>query len=173
MALIQAQTDPRWIGSRMNDWYAAASRSAPGEWGIAVADQSGQMLWSFNAEAWLMPASAVKLFTTGYARTVLGGSARRSTRLVGTGIVDPKTGEWLGDWALELNGDPSLERAEGSGPTLYDLATQLSASGVRRLSGPLQVLSANGPATAVYPSVWSHRHRGRHFAPPVGPLTVH
>ena len=116
VSALPAQTDPHWLGSRMNDWYAEASRSAPGEWGIAVADQAGQMLWSFNADASLMPASAVKLFTTGYARSVLGGSARRATRLVGTGIVDPKTGEWLGDWALELNGDPSLERAEGSGP---------------------------------------------------------
>jgi serine-type D-Ala-D-Ala carboxypeptidase/endopeptidase (penicillin-binding protein 4) len=170
---LPAQTDPRWIGSRMNEWYAGASRTAPGEWGIAVADQTGQMLWSFNAEASLMPASAVKVFTTGYARTVLGGGARRSTRLVGTGVVDPKSGEWLGDWALELNGDPSLERAEGSGPTLYDLASQLAATGVRRLSGPLQVRSVDGPATAVYPSVWSHRHKGRDFAPPVGPLTIH
>ncbi|HYF38581.1 MAG TPA: D-alanyl-D-alanine carboxypeptidase, partial [Gemmatimonadales bacterium] len=172
-ARAHAQTDPSWIGSRMNEWYAAASRVAPGDWGIAVADQSGQMLWSFNADASLMPASAVKLFTTGYARSVLGGSARRATRLVGSGTVDPKTGEWLGEWALELNGDPTLERAEGSGPTLYDLATQLAAVGVRRLSGPLRVQSADGPATAVYPSVWSVRHRGRLFAPPVGPLTVH
>ena len=170
---LQAQTDQQWLGSRMNDWYASASSSAPGEWGVAVADPSGQMLWSFNADASLMPASAVKLFTTGYARSVLGGSARRATRMVGTGVVDPKTGEWLGEWALELNGDPSLERAEGSGPTLYDLATQLAATGVRRLSGPLQVRSADGPATAVYPSVWSRRHVGRLFAPLVGPLTVH
>jgi serine-type D-Ala-D-Ala carboxypeptidase/endopeptidase (penicillin-binding protein 4) len=170
---LQAQTDPQWIGSRMNDWYASASRHAPGEWGIAIADQTGQMLWSFNADASLMPASAVKLFTTGYARSILGGSARRATRLVGTGIVDPKTGEWLGTWALELNGDPSLERAEGSGPTLYDLATQLAGAGVRRLSGPLQVQSADGPASAVYPAVWSPRHMGRLFAPLVGPLTIH
>src|SRR5919112_5398010 len=168
---LSAQTDPHWLGSRMNDWYAEASHSAPGEWGIAVADPAGQMLWSFNADASLMPASTVKLFTTGYARSVLGGSARRATRLVGTGIVDPKTGEWLGDWALELNGDPSLERAEGSGPTLYDLAAQLKAAGVRRLSGPLQVRSADGPATAIYPAVWSRRHMGRLFAPLVGPLT--
>jgi serine-type D-Ala-D-Ala carboxypeptidase/endopeptidase (penicillin-binding protein 4) len=170
---VSAQTDPHWLGSRMNDWYAEASRSAPGEWGIAVADQAGQMLWSFNAEAELMPASAVKLFTTGYARSVLGGSARRATRLVGSGTVDPKSGEWLGDWALELNGDPSLERAEGSGPTLYDLATQLAAAGVRRLRGPLSVKSADGPATAVYPAAWSPRHMGRLFAPLVGPLMVH
>jgi serine-type D-Ala-D-Ala carboxypeptidase/endopeptidase (penicillin-binding protein 4) len=172
-ATAQAQTDPRWLGSRMNEWYAAASRVAPGDWGIAVADQSGQMLWSFNADASLMPASAVKVFTTGYARSVLGGSARRSTRLIGAGTIDSTTGEWLGEWALELNGDPTLERAEGSGPTLYDLASQLAASGVRRLSGPLRVESADGPATAVYPAVWSRRHMGRLFAPLVGPLTVH
>ena len=170
---LPAQTDPRWLGSRMNDWYAEASRSAPGDWGIAVADQGGQMLWSFNADASLMPASAVKLFTTGYARSVLGGNARRATRLIGTGVVDPKTGEWLGDWALEVNGDPSLERAEGSGPTLFDLATQLADAGVRRLNGPLQLQSADGPATAVYPAVWSRRHMGRLFAPLVGPLMVH
>jgi PBP4 family serine-type D-alanyl-D-alanine carboxypeptidase len=168
-----AQTDPKWLGSRMNEWYASASRVAPGDWGIAVADPSGQMLWSFNAEASLMPASAVKLFTTGFARSVLGGSARRTTRLIGTGTTDPATGEWLGDWALELNGDPSLERAEGSGPTLYDLAAQLADAGVRRLNGPLQVQSADGPATAEYPVVWSRRHVGRLFAPLVGPLTVH
>jgi D-alanyl-D-alanine carboxypeptidase/D-alanyl-D-alanine-endopeptidase (penicillin-binding protein 4) len=131
------------------------------------------MLWSYNADAELMPASAVKLFTTGYARSVLGGTARRATRLVGTGIVDPSTGEWLGEWALELNGDPSLERAEGSGPTLYDLASQLASAGIRRLSGPLQVQSADGPATAIYPAVWSPRHMGRLFAPLVGPLMLH
>src|SRR4051795_3775748 len=173
VSALAAQTDSRWLGSRMNDWYAEASRSAPGDWGIAVADQGGQMLWSFNADASLMPASAVKLFTTGYARSVLGGNARRATRLIGTGVIDPKTGEWLGEWALEVNGDPSLERAEGSGPTLFDLATQLADAGVRRLNGPLQVQSADGPATAVYPAVWSRRHMGRLFAPLVGPLMVH
>jgi D-alanyl-D-alanine carboxypeptidase/D-alanyl-D-alanine-endopeptidase (penicillin-binding protein 4) len=170
---LQAQTDAQWLSDRMAIWYQSAARTAPGEWGVAIADQSGQMLWSMNPDLSLMPASTVKLFTTGYARSVLGGTARRATRVVGTGIVDPTSGEWLGNWALELNGDPSLERAEGSGPTLYDLAVQLAQAGVRRLRGPLQVQSANGPADAVYPGVWSRRHMGRLFAPLVGPLTLH
>jgi serine-type D-Ala-D-Ala carboxypeptidase/endopeptidase (penicillin-binding protein 4) len=140
---------------------------------VAIGDQSGHLLWSMNPDSSLMPASAVKLFTTGYARSVLGGGARRSTRVVGAGVIDTVRGEWLGNWALELNGDPSLERAEGSGPTLHDLAVQLASSGVKRLSGPLEVRSADGPATAVYPEVWSRRHAGRLFAPLVGPLTVH
>ena len=58
-------------------------------------------------------------------------------------------------------------------PRLYDLAFQLAGSGVKRLSGPLKVQSANGPADAVYPEVWSRKHAGRLFAPLVGPLTVH
>jgi D-alanyl-D-alanine carboxypeptidase/D-alanyl-D-alanine-endopeptidase (penicillin-binding protein 4) len=171
--VLAAQTDAVWVHDRMVEWFETATRSAPGQWGIAIADQKGQMLWSTNPDVLLMPASAVKLFTTGYARSVLGGTARRATRVVGTGIVDPENGEWLGNWALELNGDPSLERAEGAGPTLYDLAMQLAGSGVRRLAGPLQVQSASGPADAIYPVVWSPRHMGRLFAPLVGPLTLH
>ena len=34
-----------------------------------------------------MPASTVKLFTTGFARSVLGGTARRPTRVVGVGVA--------------------------------------------------------------------------------------
>ena len=172
-AAARAQGDQQWLNSRVSDWYTSAAHSAPGQWGIAIADQSGRMLWSMNPDFSLMPASAVKLFTTGYARSVLGGAARRSTRVVGAGVVDTVRGEWLGRWALELNGDPSLERAEGSGPTLHDLAVQLASVGGKRLSGPLEVRSANGPATAVYPEVWSRKHAGRLFAPLVGPLTVH
>src|SRR5918995_4257780 len=161
------------LAGRLATWYETAARRAPGQWGIAVADETGRMLWSVNPDQPMVPASTVKLFTTGFARSVLGGAARRSTRVVGTGGLDPETGAWVGSWALELNGDPSLERAQGSGPTLYDLALQLASGGIRKLSGPLKVQSADGPATAAYPAAWSSRHRGRLFAPPVGPLTLH
>jgi hypothetical protein len=58
-SLVHAQADQQWIASRMSEWYETASRSAPGQWGIAIADQSGRMLWSLNPEHSLMPASAV------------------------------------------------------------------------------------------------------------------
>lgn len=172
-APLAAQTDSHWLTEQMESWYQRSLRSAPGEWGISIADQSGRTLWSKNPDQPLMPASTVKLFTTGFARSVLGGAARRPTRVVGAGSLDPVSGEWIGSWALELNGDPSLERAEGSGPTLYDLALQLAGGGVRKLTGPLQLQSSNGPANALYPAVWSSRHQGRIFAPLVGPLTLH
>jgi serine-type D-Ala-D-Ala carboxypeptidase/endopeptidase (penicillin-binding protein 4) len=161
------------LAGRLDEWYESTSRRTAGKWGIAVADEQGRMLWGVNAAEPLVPASTVKLFTTGFARSVLGGTARRSTRVIGTGGLDAGSGAWVGTWALELNGDPTLERAQGTGPTFYDLALQLASSGIRKLSGPLEVQSANGPATATYPAAWSSRHRGRLFAPPVGPLTLH
>ncbi len=33
--------DQQWLDQKMGSWYRAASRAAPGHWGIAVADQSG------------------------------------------------------------------------------------------------------------------------------------
>ncbi len=170
---LHAQADPHWLTDRMTSWFQRTRRTAPGDWGVAIADQSGRLLWSTNPDRPLMPASTVKLFTTGFARTMLGGGARRATRVIGEGSLDTTTGEWIGSWALELNGDPSLERAEGSGPTMFDLAVELQSHGIRKLTGPLQVQSSNGPANAIYPAVWSNRHQGRIFAPPVGPLTVH
>jgi D-alanyl-D-alanine carboxypeptidase/D-alanyl-D-alanine-endopeptidase (penicillin-binding protein 4) len=161
-----------WLAGQLSTWYAGAARSAPGTWGIAVADQSGKILWEVNKDAPLTPASTVKLLTTGFARSVLGGDARRPTRVVGSGRVDPATGEWVGNWALEVNGDVTLERAEGQGPTLFDLARQLRAAGVRHISGPFQVVSADGPAVDAYPAAWSPRHRGRLFAPPIGPVAI-
>ena len=150
-----------------------AKRRAPGEWGIAISDQTGRIIWSVAEDRPLLPASTVKLFTTGFARSTLGGNARVATRVVGTGTVEPVTGQWLGTWALELNGDLSFERATRQGPQLSELAQQLAARGITRLQGPLVVRSAEGPADATFPSVWASRHRGRLFAPPIGAITLH
>ncbi|MBP9201556.1 MAG: D-alanyl-D-alanine carboxypeptidase, partial [Gemmatimonadales bacterium] len=161
-----AQELPRTLKTRLDQWYRTARRSAPGTWGIVVADQQGQILWSVNPDTPLIPASTVKLLTTGYARSVLGGDARQSTRVVGYGTLDESTGEWNGRWALELNGDPTLESPDGSGPRLQDLANQLAATGVRQLRGPLTVLSADGtPAEAHFPTVWNRGNWGSLYTP--------
>ena len=171
-AVAGAQSDAE-TQHALDSWYKRAKRRAPGEWGIAIADQTGRIIWSVAEDRPLLPASTVKLFTTGFARSQLGGNARIATRVVGTGSVDPFTGQWLGTWALELNGDLSLERATRQGPQLSDLAHQLADRGITRLQGPLVVRSADGPADATFPSFWASRHRGRLFAPPFGAITLH
>ncbi len=171
-ATLAGQGPTASLDTDLDAWYAKASRSAPGRWGIVVADNSGKVLWSVNPTEALVPASTVKLLTTGFARTVVGGDARRATRVVGSGRVNPATGAWEGRWALELNGDPTLDRPDRTGPTLAELAQQLASIGVRRLAGPLTVTTGSGEPTAAYPAAWESRHRGRLFAPPVGPVTL-
>ncbi len=161
------------LQQQLETWFRDASRRAPGTWGIAIADNQGRLLWGVQPTRTLIPASTVKLFTTGFARSVVGSDARKTTRVVGAGAVDPATGVWNGSWALELNGDPTLEHRGPEVTSLTDLATQLAARGIRRLTGPLTVTSALGRAEAAFPSTWSVRHRGRLFAPLVGNLTIH
>jgi D-alanyl-D-alanine carboxypeptidase/D-alanyl-D-alanine-endopeptidase (penicillin-binding protein 4) len=167
-----AQSLPAPLQKKVIAWYRTAARYAPGQWGIAIANQDGEMLWSVKPDQPLMPASTVKLLTTGFARTVLGAEARVATRVRGSGHLDESTGEWVGAWSLEMNGDYSLEREDRTGPSLDDLAQQLAEGGVRKLRGPLQVTSTQGPADAVYPAGWSRHHWGRLFAPLVGPITL-
>ena len=156
---------------KLTNWFRTARKSAPGAWGIAIADQSGNVLWGIEPDTPLIPASAVKVLTTGFARSEVGGTARRPTRVLGRGQVDSTNGTWVGSWALELNGDPSLGRGK-AGPTLDQLAAQLQALGIRKLVGRLDLRSADGPATATYPETWSSRHRGRLYAPLIGALTI-
>jgi serine-type D-Ala-D-Ala carboxypeptidase/endopeptidase (penicillin-binding protein 4) len=160
------------LQSQLDTWFKRAARSAPGQWGIAVAGTDGQLIWGVQPTRAMIPASTVKLFTTGYARSVLGADARQRTRVLGMGHVEESTGTWMGTWALELNGDPTLERPAHGGPSLADLAFKLRDRGVRRLVGPLSVVTESGSAGAVYPAAWSSRHRGRLFAPLIGALTV-
>ena len=87
---LHAQTDSSWLAERMSTWYRTTTRHAPGDWGIAVADGSGRLLWSVQPDEPMVPASTVKLFTTGFARTMLGGDARRSTRVMGGGSARPR-----------------------------------------------------------------------------------
>ncbi|HXI20949.1 MAG TPA: D-alanyl-D-alanine carboxypeptidase/D-alanyl-D-alanine-endopeptidase [Gemmatimonadales bacterium] len=174
VAPVRSQELTPGLKTKLERWYRSAHRTAPGTWGIAVADQEGQILWSVNPDEALIPASTVKLLTTGYARSVLGSDARRATRVVGYGRLDEDDGRWIGRWALQLNGDPTLESPTGSGPKLLDLANQLAAQGIRHLQGPLQVLSGNGqPAEAHFPRVWRTANWGSIYAPLVGSLTLH
>ena len=149
-----------------------ALKLARGRWGVAVADQQGKILWSVNLDVPFVPASTVKLLTTGFARSLVGGDARRDTRVIGVGQLSD-AGEWKGRWWLELNGDVTLERLPGTGPMFRDLAAQLRACGIRQLHGPLELSSQAGAADATYPTRVVTKHRGRSFAPLVGPLMFH
>jgi D-alanyl-D-alanine carboxypeptidase/D-alanyl-D-alanine-endopeptidase (penicillin-binding protein 4) len=159
---------------RVEDWYRRTSeRTGDGEWGIAIGSMQGRVLWSLNPELEMIPASTAKLFTLGFTRARAGGGARISTRVIGRGTLDSASGRWLGEWQLELGGDPTLDRPGRDGPTLRQLAQQLHDRGIRVLEGPLALTSRTGPATSRYPAVWSTEFVGQLYAPPVGPVALH
>jgi len=87
-AVLAAQARDSAVGEAVESWYRSATRRAPGNWGIVVADVSGRPIWASRGEEPFVPASTVKLFTTGFARATLGGGARRETRVLGVGRLD-------------------------------------------------------------------------------------
>ena len=158
----------------LDQWYGRVSeQTASGDWGIAIGTMDGRVLWSVSPEQELIPASTAKLFTTGFSRSRMGGASRITTRVVGDGVLDRDSGRWLGTWALELGGDPTLERTGRNGPKLRELARRLRARGVRVLRGPLALTSLTGPAASHYPAAWSTEFEGQLYAPPVGPIALH
>jgi D-alanyl-D-alanine carboxypeptidase/D-alanyl-D-alanine-endopeptidase (penicillin-binding protein 4) len=160
--------------AELEDWFRRTSERTPGgQWGISIGTMDGRLLWSVSPQLELVPASTTKLFTTGFSRARMGGGARITTRVIGDGRLDTVSGKWVGTWALELGGDPTLDRAGRNGPTLRELARQLQQRGVRVLAGPLAVTSRTGPATSHYPTVWSPDFMGQLYAPPVGPVALH
>ncbi|HJR49888.1 MAG TPA: D-alanyl-D-alanine carboxypeptidase, partial [Gemmatimonadales bacterium] len=160
--------------AELEAWFArTAERTPGGQWGISIGTIGGRVLWSVSPELELIPASTTKLFTTGFSRTRMGGGARFTTRVIAEGRLDSVSGKWVGSWALQLGGDPTLDRAGRAGPTLRELARQLKERGVRVLEGPLALTSRTGPATSRYPAVWSPDYEGRLYAPPVGPVALH
>ena len=167
-----AQAIPADLARSLDDWYARSQRVARGQWGVAIATTSGKVLWSANAETPLVPASTAKVFTTGFARGIVGGDARLATRVNGRGHLD-SAGVWVGSWTLELNGDPTLERTARSGPMLRDLAKKLHTMGVRELRGELRLTSATGSTDTRIPAAWGDHYPGQLYAPPVGAVTLH
>lgn len=94
-------------------------------WGILIQTlDSGEMLYSLDAEKYFIPASSVKLLTTAAALLQFGSQFRIRTSVYGTGDVANLT-----TLRLVGRGDPSF-----SSDRLKDLAQQLKRQGVRRIS---------------------------------------
>lgn len=111
------------------------------------------------------PASVEKLYTTVALLRALGPAARLETTVLGAGHLGPG-GVWHGDLYLRGGGDPTFGDGEfnraweqGYGPTSVEIAHQLVAAGIKRVTGfviadPwLFALSPGGPATNYAPDV--------------------
>jgi D-alanyl-D-alanine carboxypeptidase/D-alanyl-D-alanine-endopeptidase (penicillin-binding protein 4) len=127
---------------------AALSASGPdkGAWGVLVSDAAtGEVLYARNPDAYFMPASNAKLFTTALALASLGPDYKVRTTVATSGTVDAN-GVLNGDLILIGRGDANLsnrkfpfeKREERDGPpekVLAEFAAAVAARGVKEVTG--------------------------------------
>jgi D-alanyl-D-alanine carboxypeptidase/D-alanyl-D-alanine-endopeptidase (penicillin-binding protein 4) len=153
--------------ARFRDRVQAALASPDSQkayWGLIISDaDTGEILYSLNAQHYFMPASNAKLFTTAMALATLGPDFRIRTTIESAGKPD-SSGHLQGDVVLVGRGDANLSnrvipfvgRAQRDGPpekTLAELADQVAAAGIKEISGDI-VADDSYFAPERYPSGW-------------------
>jgi len=146
--LITAQlhaADSRLLAPKINA-ILAEKDLARGFWGIEIVSlNTGQVLYSQNADKLFIPASNTKLFTTAAALALIGPDYKYHTTVETTGALDQK-GRLTGDLVLVGRGDPNLsgrvlpyslrtERNEFPVKVLEDLADAVVQKGLKYLDG--------------------------------------
>lgn len=107
------------------------------DWGIEVADADNKVLVAVNPDKLFRPASVLKVLTTATALEKLGPDFRYRTVVQTNGTLQPD-GVLEGDVILVGRGDPNLVDPTGElleKPALQELAEQLRALGIRRITG--------------------------------------
>jgi serine-type D-Ala-D-Ala carboxypeptidase/endopeptidase (penicillin-binding protein 4) len=148
---------------------AAAALSLNGAekvyWGALIVDaDSGEVLYSLNADKYFKPASTVKLFTTAMALGTLGSDFRSRTTIESRGLLDG-AGVLRGDLALVGRGDANLsnrvfpflkqaEHVDSADEALERLADQVAAHGVKQVHGDIVADDSYFELTR-YPSGWT------------------
>ena len=124
----------------------AARGPDKGEWGLLVTDAAtGEVLYARTPDAYFMPASNAKLFSTALALAVLGPDYRIRTTVASSGTLDAD-GVLNGDLVLVGRGDANLsnrkfpfdKKEEREGPpekVLGEFADNVAARGVKEITG--------------------------------------
>src|SRR5215470_475014 len=117
-----------------------------GFWGIQVVSlNTGEVLYSQNADKLFIPASNTKLFTTAAALGLIGPNYKARTTVETSGTLDGH-GRLTGDLVLVGRGDPNLsgrvlpynlrtERSDLPIKVLEDLADELVKKGIKYIDG--------------------------------------
>jgi D-alanyl-D-alanine carboxypeptidase/D-alanyl-D-alanine-endopeptidase (penicillin-binding protein 4) len=157
-------------------------------WGIAVTTLAGRPIYGLDEGQLFRPASNAKLFTTVAAMALLG--PKRVLYTVVRGAAPDPTGTVAGDLVLSGAGDPAFStsdipylspaqrKAEGlpSRPVdplhgIDELATQIAAHGVKRISGNIVGSDALW-AWEPYPDTWGIDDLNTGDGAPVSALTL-
>ncbi|MHB1071034.1 MAG: D-alanyl-D-alanine carboxypeptidase/D-alanyl-D-alanine endopeptidase [Gemmatimonadaceae bacterium] len=168
-------TAPRGESQLMLDLGSILSRaSRSGSWGVAVLSlESGDTLFTHNADRQLLPASTMKLFTSAVALERFGPDYRLVTEVLREGALGAD-GTLRGNLVLRGTGAPSFSRRytnDSSGETpIAAIARLVAQAGVRRVSGDI-VGDASAFEERKVPEGWRTRYLGSSYAARVSALS--
>ncbi len=147
---------------------------APGTFGIHVEDAgTGRSVFAAAEKKPRMPASTMKLFTTGAAWLLLGREYRFETRAVAS-AAPGGDGVLAGDLVIHGGGDPTLGVKggdDGERALVDELATRIARSGVKRIAGNLVVDDSRFDRMLRHPS-WPANQLHKWYCAGVSALTV-
>jgi D-alanyl-D-alanine carboxypeptidase/D-alanyl-D-alanine-endopeptidase (penicillin-binding protein 4) len=130
----------------------------------------GDVLFRYNADRLLMPASNMKIVTLAAAAERLGWDYTFATTLHAAGpVVD---GALRGDLVVRGSGDPSLNARQVSPVAAFDRwADLIAAAGIRRVNGRL-VGDDNAFDEELFGQGWAWDYLQEGYAAPIGALQV-
>jgi len=152
----------------------SANAPAPGTFGIHVVDaRTGETVFAAAARTPRLPASTMKLFTTGACWLLLGKEYRLATEMV-SGGPPSGNGTLAGDLIVFGGGDPTLEimgGADDERALVDELATRIARSGVKRVAGNLVLDDSWFDRELRHPS-WPGNQLHKWYCAAVSALTV-
>ncbi|MEI8137651.1 MAG: D-alanyl-D-alanine carboxypeptidase/D-alanyl-D-alanine-endopeptidase, partial [Bacteroidota bacterium] len=102
--------------------------------------KSGEVVSELNSHQYVIPASTLKVITTGAALGTLGPTFRYSTKIFYTGSFNKETGVINGDLIIYGNGDPTLQSENFSKDTNQvtdKWAQALKEKGIKEIKGKI------------------------------------
>ncbi len=113
------------------------------QWSVCVMNvKKDSVLFSHNANISLVPASTLKIVTTGAALNILGADFKFETKIEYDGVFDSVSGTISGNVYIRGGGDPTLESEyfktkKDSLSTLEKWALILKEKGIKKVEGAI------------------------------------
>ena len=130
------QSITQYIDSQINN--GPLNGAVVGVCAMEIADQGGKTLVSYNASTRMVPASNMKLVTTGAALKAFGPEYRFTTGIGYSGTIGPD-GTLDGDVYIIGGGDPTIGAADSTAykadALFWKWKTLLSGAGIKRIHG--------------------------------------
>ncbi len=180
LALLAAGAPAQTLAIRIQAVINRTPETRRAQWGFRVVPVKGtQVLAQKNADMYFTPASNTKLYTTALALLRLGPDYRFQTTVETSSVaVD---GEIRGDVRVVGTGDPTMswrrypyERGETNEiplSAIEDLANQIAAKGIRRITGSIIGDDTRWPWEP-YPAGWALDDSIWSYGAPVSALTI-